>query len=307
MIGNSSLMIAASISLGIHLLFLGIVSNLSHDPKLPRMPVHYVTVTIQPMVATVTREEPPRKITLPVPLKVGEQAPEGPASDQEGRHGETVFPSESMAKDTPSEEPKTSLQQPEEERTLEEPINVMVAEELPSGSTLGKEENPLSSQATGSNGGHQSISLPSLRSGESSGDGFAFANAGGGSGVGKTFGDGSPNKAGSGNSAKGKGILGKFFFAHGGGNGSQPSYADNPKPIYPQEAKEKGYEGEVVLRVEVLVNGRVGQIEIKKSSRYELLDQSALTAVKQWKFIPAKKGDVAIPLWVNIPIKFQLQ
>ena len=63
----------------------------------------------------------------------------------------------------------------------------------------------------------------------------------------------------------------------------------------------------MILRVEVLPNGRVGQIEVKNSSGYELLDRSALTAVKQWRFIPAKKGDTPIPLWVNIPVKFQLQ
>jgi protein TonB len=50
----------------------------------------------------------------------------------------------------------------------------------------------------------------------------------------------------------------------------------------------------------------VGQVEVKKSSGYEVLDQSALVAVKQWRFIPARKGEVAIPFWVNIPIKFQL-
>jgi len=87
----------------------------------------------------------------------------------------------------------------------------------------------------------------------------------------------------------------------------QPKYAENIKPIYPQEARRKGYEGEVILRVEVLPNGWVGQIEVKRSSRYELLDRSALTAVKRWKFVPAKKGEETIPLWVNIPIKFQLQ
>jgi protein TonB len=87
----------------------------------------------------------------------------------------------------------------------------------------------------------------------------------------------------------------------------QPKYAENPKPIYPQEARKKRYEGEVLLRVEVLQNGRVGQIHVKKSSGYELLDHSALTTVKQWKFIPAKKGEEVIPLWVNIPVKFQLQ
>jgi len=87
----------------------------------------------------------------------------------------------------------------------------------------------------------------------------------------------------------------------------QPKYAENPKPIYPQEARKKGYEGEVVLRVEVLQNGRVGQIDVKKSSGYELLDRSALATVKQWKFVPAQKGEKTIPLWVNIPVKFQLQ
>jgi protein TonB len=87
----------------------------------------------------------------------------------------------------------------------------------------------------------------------------------------------------------------------------QPKYAENPKPVYPQEARQKGYEGEVILRVEVLPNGRVGQIEVKNSSGYKLLDRSALATIKQWKFIPAKKGEASIPLWVNIPVKFQLQ
>jgi len=87
----------------------------------------------------------------------------------------------------------------------------------------------------------------------------------------------------------------------------QPQYAENPKPIYPQEARRKGYEGEVILRVEVLPNGCVGQIEVKNSSGHELLDRSAFATVKQWKFVPAKKGEKTIPLWVNIPVKFQLQ
>jgi len=301
---NSSLKIAASISLGIHLLFLGIASSLFQAPKPFGMPARYVRVTILPMV---TKEEPKGKITLPVPLTVGAQHHKGPASDQEGRNGETAPPWESMAKNIPIEEPKTPHQEREEERILKEPTNVIVTEEQPSGPNLSKEENSVSSQETGSNGVNQSVALPSLRSGESYGDGISFHSSGGGSGIGKASGNGSSGKGGSGNSGKGTGILSKLFHAHGGGSGGRPSYADNPRPVYPQEAKEKGYEGEVVLRVEVLINGRVGQIEIKKSSSYELLDRAALTAVKQWRFIPAKKGDVAIPLWVNIPVKFQLQ
>jgi protein TonB len=59
--------------------------------------------------------------------------------------------------------------------------------------------------------------------------------------------------------------------------------------------------------VEVLSNGRVGQIELKRSSGHEILDRSALAAVKQWRFIPAKEGENIISVWVNIPVKFQLQ
>jgi TonB family protein len=88
---------------------------------------------------------------------------------------------------------------------------------------------------------------------------------------------------------------------------AKPKYAENPKPLYPQEARKKGYEGEVLLRVEVLSSGRVGEIEVKRSSGHEVLDRSAISAVKQWRFIPAKKGETPIPVWVNIPVAFQLR
>jgi protein TonB len=87
----------------------------------------------------------------------------------------------------------------------------------------------------------------------------------------------------------------------------RPRYGENPKPVYPAEARKKGYQGEVLLRAEVLSNGRVGDVELKKSSGHEILDRSALAAVKQWKFIPAREGEKTIAVWVNIPVKFQLQ
>jgi len=301
MIGNTPLKVAASISLGIHLLFFGIASSLFQESKILRRPPSYVRVTLLPMM---TKEQTNAKIILPVPLKVGNQDSEGPVFDHEGRNGETALPSESIAKDIPLEEPRRFPQQQEEERTLKEPINVAMAAGLPSGPNLNKEENTVSSKETTSSGENLSVSLPSFHSAESYGDGFSYDSSEGGLGAGKASGNGSPGK---GSSGKGTGILSKFFYAHRGGNGDRPRYVENPKPIYPKEARDKGYEGEVVLRVEVLINGRVGQIEIKKSSGYELLDHSALTSVKQWRFIPAKKGDVAIPLRVSIPVKFQLQ
>jgi len=92
----------------------------------------------------------------------------------------------------------------------------------------------------------------------------------------------------------------EIIFAH-------PRYTQNPKPLYPREAKKKGYEGEVLLRVEVLSDGKVGEIEVRRSSGHEVLDHSAIKTVKQWKFIPAKKGETPVPVWVNIPVAFQLR
>ena len=141
--------------------------------------------------------------------------------------------------------------------------------------------------------------------------GSGMGPGGGGSGwkgfeQGAEYGHGGSGWGGSGNRGLGQGGSGRGNPGNGGTGGVHPRYAQNPKPVYPSEAREKGYQGEVLLRVEVLPNGRVGQIEIKRSSGYDILDQSALTTVRQWKFIPARKGEVAIPFWVNIPIKFQL-
>ncbi len=117
-----------------------------------------------------------------------------------------------------------------------------------------------------------------------------------------------PNLSSSGSSRESVGRVAKYPSSSDGESRlAQPKYAENPKPFYPPEARKKGYEGEVVLKAEILTDGRVGQIEVRKSSGYEILDRSALQSVKQWKFIPAKKGEDPINLWVNIPIKYQLQ
>ncbi|MCJ7546099.1 MAG: energy transducer TonB [Deltaproteobacteria bacterium] len=138
---------------------------------------------------------------------------------------------------------------------------------------------PLSVQARGS-----SVDAGMGQAGKGLGQGSGMGQGGSGSGLGE----------------------GEEGFGWGWSGVSSPRYAQNPKPVYPQEAREKGYQGKVLLRVEVLANGRVGQVALKKSSGCEVLDRSALAAVKEWRFIPARKGEVAVPVLVIIPIKFQL-
>ena len=303
MTGNATLKIAASISLCIHLLFLAIASNLFQHPKLLRMDTHYVKVILHPLASD---EKPHVKIVPPVPLRVGNQDRAERSVERKGLNEAPLSAQTTVAKTISFEGPKPISKNEEEEEISDAPTHIVTARGpvLDEYSNLENEGNSVSSKETASNGGNGSVSLPAFRSGEFDGGTFSYNSPGDGKGSGS--GTGHPGAPGKG-SGKGGGIFGKMLSSRGGGNGSRPSYAENPKPTYPQEARERGLQGEVVLRVEVLINGRVGQIEIKKSSGYELLDHSALTTVKQWRFIPAKKGEASIPLWVNIPIKFQLQ
>ncbi|MDI6725490.1 MAG: TonB family protein, partial [Smithellaceae bacterium] len=59
---------------------------------------------------------------------------------------------------------------------------------------------------------------------------------------------------------------------------------ENGAPIYPSLARQRGYEGVVVLAVEVLATGAIGNIKLKKTSGYVMLDQAALEAVRSWRF-----------------------
>ena len=324
MFGDSNLKITALMSLGIHLLIIAIVSGSFRSADTHRSTVLYnVRVTLLPLVIQ-EEPKPPKskliadtKITLPVPLKVGNPDREDSAHDFRGLAEEPISPQPSVSRNIAPEKLKFLSKYEEEKEISIRPVDRAAAPGSVSGGDLnpGNGGNTVPKESESSGGG-LSVSLPVLHSGELSGNGLAYyspgnssgnspgGRGGSGSGTGSGSGNGSPGNGGSG---KGKGIFGKFLYARGGGNGAQPRYARNPKPAYPQEAKEKGYEGEVILRVEVLPDGRVGQVEVKNSSGYELLDRSALTAVKQWKFIPAKKGETPIPLWVNVPVKFQLQ
>ena len=88
---------------------------------------------------------------------------------------------------------------------------------------------------------------------------------------------------------------------------ARPRYDRNPKPPYPRVARRRGYEGVVLLKVEILPNGRVGEILVKKSSGHPILDRSALKTVEKWSFIPAKQRGEPIRIWAEVPIKFELE
>ena len=71
---------------------------------------------------------------------------------------------------------------------------------------------------------------------------------------------------------------------------------NNPKASYTKEAEKNKIEGEVILRIVFLSNGKIGDIkDVTKENKENLekygLTESAMNAAKQIKFIPAKEND----------------
>lgn len=84
-------------------------------------------------------------------------------------------------------------------------------------------------------------------------------------------------------------------------------YLKNPAPAYPPLSRRMGEEGKVILRVLVNPQGTADSVDIKTSSGSVRLDEAAQKTVRNWKFIPAKRGDTAVQSWVLVPIIFKLE
>ncbi len=83
-------------------------------------------------------------------------------------------------------------------------------------------------------------------------------------------------------------------------------YRQTTLPPYPAAAREQGIEGLVLLEVQVVATGLVGEVRLKSSSGSTILDDAAMKAVKGWTFVPAKRGPRFVESWVEVPVKFAL-
>ncbi|MCK9609232.1 MAG: energy transducer TonB [Methylomonas sp.] len=84
-------------------------------------------------------------------------------------------------------------------------------------------------------------------------------------------------------------------------------YDKNPKPDYPSMARSRGWQGKVILRVQISAVGKVEAVAVEQSSGHDLLDESAVTAVRDWLFVPAMQANQPIASSVLVPIIFSLQ
>jgi TonB family protein len=78
------------------------------------------------------------------------------------------------------------------------------------------------------------------------------------------------------------------------------------KPQYPMGARKAGIEGISQLKIQVLPDGSVGEIQIMKSTGDSSLDEAAQKAVKQWKFKPGLIAGKPVPVMMTLSVKFEL-
>lgn len=62
----------------------------------------------------------------------------------------------------------------------------------------------------------------------------------------------------------------------------------------------------MVLRVLVQADGTAGTVEVAQSSGYPLLDESARSTVRHWRFHPATVDGKPVAEWYRVPIPFTL-
>lgn len=174
--------------------------------------------------------------------------------------------------------PQQVLKNPSPALTL--PVAIEAKLDLPQTVDLQHYGNPMDGR-----------SLPS--NGPGSGGGIGTGVGGGiGSGDGTGLGDGS-----------------RMGFGGGvyriGGVVSNPQLVSKTDPEYSEEARKAKFQGSVRLTVIIDAAGHVSHIQVPQPLGMGL-DEKAIEAVQKWKFRPAIREGVPVPVIANIEVSFRL-
>jgi len=77
-------------------------------------------------------------------------------------------------------------------------------------------------------------------------------------------------------------------------------------PPYPEQARQQGVEGTVVLRLMVGAEGHPRNVRVVRSSGHSGLDEAAVRHVKMAQFAPALKAGEPTPMNINFRVRFRL-
>jgi len=114
-----------------------------------------------------------------------------------------------------------------------------------------------------------------------------------GSGTGGGIGPGSGGGTGGGPYQPGAGI-------------DPPTLVKEIRPTYTDAARRQAIEGDVVLEIVVRSDGSVGNVRVRRTLGAGL-EQKAIDAVRQWRFLPAKRHGTAVDVVVDVSVEFKLR
>jgi protein TonB len=76
---------------------------------------------------------------------------------------------------------------------------------------------------------------------------------------------------------------------------------------YPPLLRDAGVGGKVEVWVRISEQGKVEDVQIHQSSGHPALDEAAIKVGQVMDFTPAMNRDKQVPVWVSIPITFQVR
>ena len=87
-----------------------------------------------------------------------------------------------------------------------------------------------------------------------------------------------------------------------------PTKIDGPKPHYPIASRRLREEGDVLVRLCIDSRGEVEKAQIQKSSGYQNLDHSALSALSKWRFVASSQLlNSSFAECFRFPVRFTLE
>jgi protein TonB len=115
-----------------------------------------------------------------------------------------------------------------------------------------------------------------------------------------------PGGSGDGRSAESPGGPGPSETGNGatrvGGKIEPPTRVAYVPPAYPEIARQARIGGVVVLDCTIDQDGRV--VDVRVISGHPLLNEAALSAVRQWRYRPTRLNGVPIPVLMTVTVRF---
>ena len=90
-----------------------------------------------------------------------------------------------------------------------------------------------------------------------------------------------------------------------GGNVTEPTKVRHVPPVYPPAARRMRAQGVVILETVIGTTGAVEDVRVLRS--VPLLNDAAITAVRQWRYTPTSLNDVPVPVVMTVTVNFTLQ